>query len=483
MFYRSADCCFPSPPASLRFRKLTSQTSPIEPAFRQKTKRERVPSSACNGRLRRQGNAASLRRCPELNPEKERLMRRLRLIALNIFVTVLLVFVVDQLLGLFGFPADTPFQSAHGKNRWDFRTNIEYQHEFMTNDFGLRYGELPREKPAGEARFLLVGDSFTEGQGVEAEETFGAFLEEHYRGEFDKKIRFINAGLSGQGPAKYWRVFHEVGLTLDLDGVLICMYGNDVTDTPASLTREDLYRRYPERQGLDGVLHRLVPRLHALGSKAVRKVNKKLRKRRGFRDVVSARAREVGISEEAIQRWNEALPADLVAATNRNAFNGTLLSHGLLGPDIWVRALDLDGPGADRQYQAVELVLDEILQVARERGIAVGLVYIPGPMQYDPSRHESWNPMLIGGVQFREAWLHRDAGVQKRLASWATAKKVPFLDLTATFRAEIKQGRALNFRLDGHWNPEGHQVAGRAIAAWLDRGEVFRELEKPGADG
>ncbi|MDJ0870141.1 MAG: hypothetical protein QNJ87_00060 [Gammaproteobacteria bacterium] len=308
-------------------------------------------------------------------------------------------------------------------------------------------------------------------------------MEEHYRGEFDKKIRFINAGLSGQGPAKYWRVFHEVGLTLDLDGVLICMYGNDVTDTPASLTREDLYRRYPERQGLDGVLHRLVPRLHALGSKAVRKVNKKLRKRRGFRDVVSARAREVGISEEAIQRWNEALPADLVAATNRNAFNGTLLSHGLLGPDIWVRALDLDGPGADRQYQAVELVLDEILQVARERGIAVGLVYIPGPMQYDPSRHESWNPMLIGGVQFREEWLHRDAGVQKRLASWATAKKVPFLDLTATFRAEIKQGRALNFRLDGHWNPEGHQVAGRAIAAWLDRGEVFRELEKPGADG
>jgi lysophospholipase L1-like esterase len=53
---------------------------------------------------------------------------------------------------------------------------------------------------------------------------------------------------------------------------------------------------------------------------------------------------------------------------------------------------------------------------------------------------------------------------------------MPFLDLTPMLRAEVSRGKALNFKLDGHWNAEGHRVAGKAIAEWIEKSDVFPTL-------
>ena len=332
---------------------------------------------------------------------------------------------------------------------------------------------------AGSTRILLLGDSFTEGVGVEAADSFGMQLQNHYGSKLGSEVQFINAGLGGEGPVRFWRVFRDVGLALGPDGLLLCLYANDLMDTPESLNREDLYRLAPERHGMDKLVHGLIPRVYMLMSEASRIVARELRRSGGFVAAVTGHAREQGISEEAIETWSKGLPQELVEASDNNEFNKSLLSMGLFHPHYWSEAINITTPKAERKFHAMKIVLDEIIAVAREHEIAIGLVYIPAPLQYDPSRHASWNPWVIGGVSFRQEWLTQESAIQTRLGQWAQGNSIPFLDLTTVLREEVERGGKLNFKLDGHWNADGHRVAGKAIEEWIDTYEVFPELVDP----
>jgi len=404
----------------------------------------------------------------------------MKLVVVNGLAAVVLLIVLDQVLGFLGLPSEKPFRSGHRANVSKTFKNIEFEYEFTTNELGIRYPHIPLEKSPGEVRILMLGDSFTEGVGVQAKDTFGAALENHFGSKSGDEIRFINAGLAGRGPIDFWRVFADAGLKLHADGLLICIYANDLMDTAESLSREDLYRRHPERQGVDKIAHSLLPRIYILASEAYRIVVREIRQYKGFVANVTDIAREKGIDEDAIQHWQKALPGELVDASDRQEFNRMRLSMGLFNPQYWVESLEINTPRAERKYQAMNLVLDEITAVAREHGMAIGLVYIPTPLQYDQTRHASWNPWIIGGVEVREQWLSHDSEIQRRLADWAQAESIPFLDLTPALRAEASRGRELNFKLDGHWNAEGHQVASEAIAEWIEKEDVFPVLQSLG---
>jgi hypothetical protein len=125
------------------------------------------------------------------------LPHHLKLVVVNVLIALVLLFAVDQLLGVLGFPSDIFSRSAHRENVRKMLKTIEFEYEFSTNDMGLRYPRISLEKPAGEVRILLLGDSFTEGVGVEADDTFGANLEKQYSARAGNKVRFVNAGLGG----------------------------------------------------------------------------------------------------------------------------------------------------------------------------------------------------------------------------------------------------------------------------------------------
>ena len=101
---------------------------------------------------------------------------------------------IDRALILFGFPSEPEPQYAHPPNLRETRRNLEFEYDFETNSQGLRYREIPLEKPEGTYRVLLAGDSFTEGTGVEMEETFSTALERQAEEEEERRIDFINAG-------------------------------------------------------------------------------------------------------------------------------------------------------------------------------------------------------------------------------------------------------------------------------------------------
>lgn len=80
----------------------------------------------------------------------------------------------------------------------------EFNVSYNTNSLGLRDREIAISNDASETRILVVGNSFVEGWGVEAEETFLRVAERHMNKQRppEDQIRIINAGQSGYGAAQ-----------------------------------------------------------------------------------------------------------------------------------------------------------------------------------------------------------------------------------------------------------------------------------------
>ena len=57
--------------------------------------------------------------------------------------------------------------------------------------------------------------------------------------------------------------------------------------------------------------------------------------------------------------------------------------------------------------------------------------------------------------------------VNRALMQFCRENKITWIDLTPFFREEANRNKQLYFRLDGHWNAEGHRLAARAIYDYL----------------
>jgi len=396
---------------------------------------------------------------------------------LALFSAFIASIIFDRLLIFVGLPSEKPKIYAHPPNFTQERSSIDFRYTFKTNSQGLRYKEIPLAKPDNTVRVLVVGDSFVEGYGVELKDTFSWLLEEEFTSD-TRRVNFINGGLSGTGPLQYARLFLHVGLRYEPDALLICIYGNDVTNTRENANPEQIYK---SRRRYRRLKHLLWPRIYTQLSLA--------RKRRyaDFVEAVSSKARSRGISEEEIQKWRERIPPELIDAVKKGQFLGAMLSYGLLKPKYWVESIDIEGKRAERKWSAMVTILEKMLSITQERGIWVGMVYIPARFQYDPAKEnpEIWR---LGGTEIRNEWLSGESEIQRRLESWARTADIPFLDLTPTLKEAIKADDKLNFRIDSHWSPRGHRVAALSIAEWLSKTcdllpSRWRRLERTVARG
>jgi lysophospholipase L1-like esterase len=90
---------------------------------------------------------------------------------------------------------------------------------------------------------FVSGDSLTEGVGVDESERFTALLEDQFASSA-ADVLFINGGLGGTGPLQYGRLFLEVGLKYNIDALLICVFVNDVANTPEEISQNPFASNY-----------------------------------------------------------------------------------------------------------------------------------------------------------------------------------------------------------------------------------------------
>ena len=97
-----------------------------------------------------------------------------------------------------------------------------------TNFHGLRGPDYPREKPTGEYRILLLGDSYTDGYSVDQHEIVGEVLQRRLSLASARRVRVINAGMPGYSTDQELLYFRTEGKKFSPDLIVVMFYFNDV---------------------------------------------------------------------------------------------------------------------------------------------------------------------------------------------------------------------------------------------------------------
>ncbi|MFG0320033.1 MAG: SGNH/GDSL hydrolase family protein [Planctomycetota bacterium JB042] len=133
------------------------------------------------------------------------------------------------------------------------------------NAHGLRDEEFPREKPPGERRVLLLGDSITFGVDVAQEETFAWRLRDALDRRGRPNVRPMNSGVPGYDLRQYLLWLERYGFALSPDLVVVCLYQNDIEISRRPTPYHDfpgrsLVRRTATYQAFERFVHaRMLP--------------------------------------------------------------------------------------------------------------------------------------------------------------------------------------------------------------------------------
>ena len=313
-----------------------------------------------------------------------------------------------------------PMCRADDLSIWRYRPDVrltyrapEFETEIRTNDAGLRQGPI---LPAAQdiPTVLFIGDSFTFGWGVGEGQRYSEELARALGG----RVRIVNAG--------HWMYTFDQQLVLMKE--LIAAYRPQVVVQGFYWMHvRTLFNHQLERDG-DGAL-------------------------RAVRDP------KIQVDERGLLKfrsdWLERPPlgSQLIA----------LVARAVLNRDLRERAadtVDYMRPGSTRDA-ALWALTDQLIGETSRTLRAAGIAYVPFLI---PTSIE------VGGTN----WLHLNwlnaappAGVDiglpaRRMTEMFARHGVEVIDLAKPIRE--RGGVALYFPNDGHWNAEGHAVAGRLLA-------------------
>lgn len=109
-----------------------------------------------------------------------------------------------------------------------YRKTSQFSYHIDTNSHGLRSDEIGSEKTADTYRVLILGDSFTFGEGVEVNERFDQQLKK--LSIPGKALEVINAGVMGYGTDQELLYLIHEGLKFKPNLVILMTYENDLED-------------------------------------------------------------------------------------------------------------------------------------------------------------------------------------------------------------------------------------------------------------
>ena len=127
---------------------------------------------------------------------------------------------------------------------------VVYGVPMETNNMGFRDEEdWVTEKPPGERRIVIVGDSFTVSAGVPFARIYSERLERRLQalGPAGNRLRVMNLAVGGYSIVRYAVMLTEVGLPLDPDAIIVGVFPyNDFTteQPPPARGRFETWRLY-----------------------------------------------------------------------------------------------------------------------------------------------------------------------------------------------------------------------------------------------
>lgn len=141
-----------------------------------------------------------------------------------------------------------PWGAWHKANASDRHNSRCFDVKYRSNEVGARDTPFDKVKHDGKIRYVLIGDSFAEGFGVEFEDTAQTRLEKLF------DINIYNFGSDGYfGPVQYYLIYKDLASQYQHDGVILFFLpANDFTDNDYSLWKyyhPSWYRPYHKKTG------------------------------------------------------------------------------------------------------------------------------------------------------------------------------------------------------------------------------------------
>jgi lysophospholipase L1-like esterase len=332
------------------------------------------------------------------------------------------------------------------------------------NRDGLRDEEHPTAKPPRELRIALLGDSMVEALQVPRDRTFWELVERRLEGceaLRGRRVEVLNFGVSGYGTAQELLTLRHEVWKYRPDLVLLGFYaGNDVRNNHRPLEQDPL-RPYFE---LKGDPPRLV-------------LDASFRDSGGYRFRRSAPGRLLyGLLDAS-----RVLQLGKQAKSALDGWVGAWKARKSTRGEAALQELGLDNavyaPPADAEWlqawRVTEALIRQMHREARARGTRFAMVTLTTPIQVDPDAAKRRAFAARLGVRDLFA-------PERRLAAFARREGIPLLPLAPDLqRHAARTGTYLHGFPntppgEGHWNPEGHRVAGNRIAEWLCREVLSR---------
>ncbi|HEX5760550.1 MAG TPA: SGNH/GDSL hydrolase family protein [Thermoanaerobaculia bacterium] len=342
--------------------------------------------------------------------------------------------------------------------------------QVRVNRDGLRDEEHPHAKPPGELRIALLGDSMVEAIQVPRDRTFWELAERRLEGcepLRGRRVEVLDFGVSGYGTAQELLTLRHEVWKYRPDLVLLGFYaGNDVRNNHRPLEQDPLRPYFT----LAGDPPRLV-------------LDDSFRQNRGYRLRRSLPGRVLyGLLDNS-----RALQLGKQAKAALDGRVGAWKARRSTRGEAALQELGLDnavyGPPPDAEWRQAWRVTEELIRAmhreARARGARFAVVTLTTPIQVHPDPAERRRYARRLGVPDLLA-------PERRLAALARREGFPLLALAPDLQRHATRTRTYLHGFpntapgQGHWNWEGHRVAGNRLADWLCR-EVLAPPSPPPA--
>ena len=374
---------------------------------------------------------------------------------IGIVLAVLVAEVALRLAGIevpqfYAYDADRGVRhraGAQGLYRGDGESTVRI------NSAGLRSPELSLAKPPNTLRIAILGDSMAEAFGVSEAETFWAVMGRDLRScpaLQGRLLEVINFGVSGYGTSTEWISLQREGWTYDPDVVLLAFFsGNDLRNNVPELERKR-YQLYHELRG--GRLVEFRPAgaweaaVHRVGARSWRALAE-----------ISRVAQVLNMARRwAVERWRQS--SSLAAAD-------PLVDGREEGIDAAVLAAP---PSAlwEHAWEITTAVIEGLAEDVRGHGRQLQIAAVSNAIQVHPEARVRQDFMQRLGLE--------DLGyAERRIGALAQRLGVPYIELAPPLLQWAEQhqrcvhGFAVATPCFGHWNVDGHRVAGELLARRL----------------